>query len=374
MDLKEIFAKMNSGEVAAHSELGTRDESKQSRNFGTRIAKMKTVTGINARALVMKDVVIPFNPFTGKADDMYNKVTPFRPILLVSQVLSGLKDAMAENAEMKAFWEKDLNITFAAGAPTMDEYRAFKAAGYIKPRVMSYPTVAMNFSGTHGFPDFKVKYTVDPTQLNEQGTYDYQTAPVWHKAAAFFNSMLKAEADEVVKNLEANGANKEAVQAQRRAVFQKSPVGFVSPSNLIPFLFFPLNEIPKPIEPDHAQELEAYMRYYSFTDKWTVPLKEAMSNPLYDEDMDFFDFTVKTPSSNDRKSNGQVYTDEDANALYQAMSIINTDGRVAPQHHFCRRRAHDGRVPCFQGGGLHQAPCHVLPHRCHELLRHPRVP
>ena len=194
---------------------------------------------------------------------------------------------------------------------------------------MSYPTVAMNFSGTHGFPDFKVKYTVDPTQLNEQGTYDYQTAPVWHKAAAFFNSMLKAEADEVVKNLEANGANKEAVQAQRRAVFQKSPVGFVSPSNLIPFLFFPLNEIPKPIEPDHAQELEAYMRYYSFTDKWTVPLKEAMSNPLYDEDMDFFDFTVKTPSSNDRKSNGQVYTDEDANALYQAMSIINTDGRVA---------------------------------------------
>lgn len=329
MDLQEIFKKMNSGEVAAHSELGTRDESKQSRNFGTRISKMKTVTGINARAMVMKDVVIPFNPFTGKADDVYNKKTPFRPILLVSQVLKGLKDAMASDADMKAFWEKELHITFSEGEPTMDEYAAFKNAGYIKPRVMSYPTVAMNFAGLRGFTDFKVKYTVDPTELNEQGTYEYQSAPVWHKAAAFFNSMLKAEADEVVKSLENNGANKEAIQAQRRAVFQKSPVSFVSPSNLIPFLFFPLNAVPKAIDAAHAQELEACMRFYSFTDKWTTALKEAMSNPTYDEDMDFFDFTIKTPSSQDTQSNGKVYTDEDANALYQAMTITNTDGRLA---------------------------------------------
>lgn len=329
MDLQEIFAKMGSGEVKAHSELGTRDESRQTKNFGTRISKMRTVTGINARAMVMKDVVIPFNPFTGKPDDAYSKKTPFRPILLVSQVLAGLKAAMATNADMKAFWEKELDITFSDGEPTMEEYQAFKAAGYIKPRIMSYPTVAMNFGGMRGFPDFKVKYTIDPTELNEQGTYDYQTAPVWHKAAAFFNSMLKAEADEGVKNLESNGANKDAVQNHRRAVFAKAPVGFVSPSNLIPFLFFPLTEVPKAIEPGHEQELEACMRYYSYTDKWTTALKEAMSNPVYDEDMDFFDFTIKTPSSNDQKSSGQVYTDEDANALYQAMTITNTDGRLA---------------------------------------------
>ena len=329
MDLQEIFQKMNSGEVAAHSELGTRDESKQNRNFGSRISKMKTVTGINARALVMKDVVIPFNPFTGKTDDTYNKHTPFRPILLVSQVLSGLKSAMQNNPDMKAFWEKELKVTFADGEPTMEEYYAFKAAGYIKPRIMSYPTVAMNFSGMRGFPDFKVKYTVDPTELNEQGTYDYQTAPIWHKAAAFFNSMLKAEADDVVQAAESNGANKDAIKMQRSAVFQKSPVGFVSPSNLIPFLFYPLGVVPKAIDADKFPELESNLRYYSYTDKWTTALKEAMSNPDYDEDMDFFDFTIKTPSSQDQTANGKVYTDEDANALYQAMTITNTDGRLA---------------------------------------------
>lgn len=329
MDLKSYFQKLNSGEVQAHSELGTRDESKQSRNFGTRISKMKTVTGINARAMVFKDVVIPFNPFTGKADGVYNKKTAFRPILLVEQVLNGLKDAMAESPEMKAFWEKELGISFSDGPATMDEYAAFKKAGYIKPRIMSYPTVAMNFNGAHGFPEFRVKYTVDPTELNEEGTYDAGSAPAYHKAAHLAHAVLRAEADEVTKNLEANGASKDAVKSQRRAIFDRSPVGFVSPTNLIPFLFYPLNEVPKAIDPANFKELESNIRFYSFTDKWVVPLKEAMNNPLYDEDMNVYDFTIKTPSSTDTKKNGQVYTDDDANELYAAMTITNTDGRMA---------------------------------------------
>ena len=329
MELQEIFQKMSSGELAAHSELGTRDESKQSKNFGTRIRKMKTVTGINARAMVMKDVVIPFNPFTGEADNTYNRKTPFRPILLVSQVIEGLKSACAQNENLRNFWEKELNIKFSDGAATMEEYAAFKARGYIKPRVMSYSTVAMNFGGAHGFPDFRVKYTVDPTELNEQGTYDYNNAPIWHQAAIFFNSMLKPEADEIKRKLEASGANKEVVQTQRRAAFAKSPVGFVGPTNLIPYLFFPLDEAPRSFDANHPQELESVMRFYSFTDKWTVPLKEAMEKPMYDENMDFFDFTIKTPSATDTKKNGQVYTDEDANELYAAMTITNTDGRLA---------------------------------------------
>lgn len=329
MNLVEIFSKLNSGELSAHSELGTRDESKQTRNFGSRISKMKTVTGINARAMVMKDVVIPFNPFTGKADDQYNKKTPFRPILLVSQVLEGLNQACAEDGELKEFWEKELSITLPKDEPTMEEYNAFKAKGYIKPRVMSYSTVAMSFNGAYGFPDFKVKYVVDPTELNESGTYDFDKSPVWHKAAVFFNMMMKPEADDVKRKLEAQGSSKETIQTSRRAVFQKSPVSFVSPTNLIPFLFFPLNEVPRSFDVEHPQELEQCMRYYSFTDKWTIPLKEAMENPMFDEDMDFFDFTIKTPTSQDTKKDGKVYTDEDANELYAAMNISVSDGRLS---------------------------------------------
>lgn len=329
LNLQEMFKKMGSGEVKAHSELGTRDESKQNRNFGSRIQKMKTVTGINARVLVMKDVVLPFNPFTGNPDEEYNKKTPFRPILLVSQTIEGIKMACKENAELAEFWEKELGRPFTDGPTTLEEYQAFKSRGFIKPRVMSYSTVSMNFGGSHGFPDFRVKYTVDPTELNESGTYDYDNAPVWHKAAIFFNSMLKPEADEKKKKLEAAGQSKETVQNERRTIFSKSPVGFVNPTNLIPFIYLPLNEAPKKLDPEHPQELEQFMRFYSFTDKWTVPLKDALTNPMFDEVIDFFDFTIKTPSSEDTKKNNQVYTDEDTMELYTAMTINTTDGRLA---------------------------------------------
>lgn len=329
MDLKEMFAKISSGEVAAHSELGTRDESRQTRNFGVRFNKMKTVTGINARAMVIKDLVIPFNPFTGKADDTYNKAKPFRPILLVSQGIEGLKDAMKDNPEMKEFWTKLLGIEFTDGPATMEEYMAFKGQGFIFPRVTTYSTVSVNFGGMRGFPDYLRKYMVDPTQLNAEGSYDAANAPVWHKAAVFFNAILRNEADAVVKALEEQGANKDAIGDQRRAVFSKSPVSFVRPSNHLSFLFFPLDAVPPTLDKENVQGIEQYIRYYSFTDKWIVPLKEAMSKPTFDEDIDFFDFTVKTPSSQDRQSNGKVYTDEDSKALYQAMTISNTDGRLS---------------------------------------------
>lgn len=330
MNIQEMFKKMGSGELKAHSELGTRDEAKQTRNFGVRFQKMKTVTGINARALVMKDVVLPFNPFTGEADDDYNRKTPFRPILLVSQTIAGIKGACKDNAELAAFWERTLGMKFAEGdAPTMDEYNAFKKAGFIKPRVTSYYTVAMNFAGAHGFPEFRVKYTVPPEDLNEEGSYEWGKAPVWHQAAVFFNAILKPEADEKKKSLEAAGQSKETVANERRSIFSRSPVGFVSPTNLLPFFFFPLNELPGTFDPKHPQDVEKAVRYYSYTDKWTVPLTEALSNPMFDTDMDFFDFSIKTPSSKDTKPNGAVYTDDDAMELYTSMQVTNTDGRLA---------------------------------------------
>lgn len=331
MNIVEMFSKLQSGECKAHSELGTRDEAKQNRNFGTRISKMKTVTGINSRVLVFKDAVIPFNPFTGEEEeDGYNKKTPFRPILLVSQVLEGINFTCASNPELKAFWESKLGVSIPEGAPTRDEYLAFKKAGFVKPRIMSYYTVAINFNGIGGFPEFKVKYTVDPNGLNKDGTYDMENAPIWHQGASFFHACLKPEADDITKKLESQNVDKQTIKDQRRTIFQKSPVGFVSPTNLIPFLFFQHGEAIPEFDEKNPQAIEPCLRYYGYTDKWNMCLKESMSNDMFDESMDFFDFTVRTPDNSDvNKSTGKVYTDDDSNEIYQAMSISNTDGRMS---------------------------------------------
>lgn len=324
-----MFTQMSSGEVKAHSELGTRDESKQVRNFGTRIQKLKTVTGINARILVMKDISIPFNPFTCEEDDNYNAKTPFRPILLASQTLEGIVQYCKQNAEVAKKWERYIKMNLAEDHTLFEVYNAFKGNGYVFPRVMSYSTVAMNFGGKYNFPNFRVKYTVDPTKLNDQGSYDSSNAPIWHKAAIFFNAILRPEADEIKQKMTDEGATQENILKQRSAVFSKSPVGFVGPTNLVPFFYFPLKSDLPDFKVGDNKAIEASMRFYSFTDKWVVPLKEALENPMYDQDIDYFDFRMRTPSSKETKPDGKVYTDEDFMALYTAMQVTNIDGRIA---------------------------------------------
>lgn len=332
MDIKEIFARIKTGEVAAHSELGTRDESKQAKSYNSRLRRLKTTTGIKAHALMMKDVVVPFNPFTGESDDQYNVKTPFRPILLVSQTLAGIKDVCASNPEVAAKWNNILHtdaIDWAA-APSLDDYYAFKKAGFIKPRIMSYSTVSLNFGGQAGFSEYRQKFTVDPTELDENNNYGFENPPLWHKGAVFFHAMLKPEADEVVAALEKSGANKETISTQRRAVYSKSPVSFVTQTNLVPFLYFPVDERPKEFDARRFTDFESCVRWVAKNDdKWGQAIQETLDNNLYDENMDFFDFTMKTPSSTQTKSNGQVYTDDDSLELYKAMTVTTTDARLS---------------------------------------------
>lgn len=332
MDIKDIFARMGSGEIAAHSELGTRDEAKQSKTFGSRLRKMKAVTGIKAHVLVMKDLVIPFNPFTLEPDEVYNSHTPFRPILLVSQSLAGIKSYAVEHPETAKKWEEYFSVAPGyidwTAAPTLSDYFLFKARDMIKPRVMSYSTVSLDFNGINGFPEFRRKYTVDPADLDENNNYLPDKNPVNHLGAIFFNAMIKPEVDAAVAALEKQGANKETIAQQRRMLYSKSPVSFVSQTNLIPFFYFPMNEAPKPMDPKRLTDVEQCIRWYSYnSDKWGGAVNEAMKDNAFDENMDFFDFTMRTPTSSETKSNGQVYTDEDSMELYTAMTITNTDSR-----------------------------------------------
>ena len=318
MTLKALFTQMQSGDVQAHSELGTRDEMKQTRQYSSRIRKLKTVTGIYAHALVMKDVVIPFNPFTGEPDATYNSKTPFRPILLPSQVLEGLKVAVASDASLQAKWNEILgsnDIDWNA-PPSMSDYFLFKKARMIQPRITSYSTVAVNFNGLRGLPEFRTKYVVDPNGLNSEGTYDWESAPVWHQAAMFFMSMVRRESEDT------------QTQNAVRTVRSKSPINAVTPFNTIPFLYFPINEKPSELTAGNFSGFESCMRWIAKNDdKWQLSLDKVAEDYRYDENMDFYDLTIHTPSSNDRMSSGKVYTDEDTLSIYQAMTIVPTDAR-----------------------------------------------
>ena len=330
-NIQDIFAKIKSGELTAHSELGTRDESKQTRNFGGGLTRLKLTTGIKAHAMPMKDLVLPFNPATGEPDKIYNEKTPFRPILLVSQALEGIKSLVADSPALQEAWQKRLgaSVKIDWNAPvSMDDYYAFKHAGFIKPRVMSYFTVALNFGGIGGMPEYKTKYTVDPTKLNDSHSYDPENAPLWHKGAVFFNGMIKPEVDEAVALLEKQSATKDQIANQKSTLYAKSPIGFVNSTNLIPFLYFPVDAKPADMDPERPSDFLKCIRFYGYnSDKWAEAMEEIGKDDTMDENMDFYDFTISTPGAQAVKQNGQVYTDQDSMELYTAMKVTCTDAR-----------------------------------------------
>ena len=328
LSLQELFANAMSGKVQMHSALGTRDESKQTKQFTTRIQKMKTVCGLNHRILVMKDIVLPFNPFTGDSDEIYNSVVPFRPILLVSQVIAQIKDICAKDEALRETYEKMLGGKFSDGEEvTYEDYCLFKRNGFIKPRIMTYDIVSVNLNGRCGFPDFKQKYTVDSSQLNADKTYDAANAPAHHKLAVLFNAICREKWKEQEAQLKANNATEEQISNARRSVFSESPISFVKPQNLIPFFFYDLGKEFPEIKEENFMDVEKDIRYYSYTDKWSIAFEEALKDDSYDELIDFFDFTVKTPKSGSTSANGVVYADDQPNAIYQALSITITDMR-----------------------------------------------
>lgn len=329
LELLDLFKKADSGDIALISELGTRDESKQSRKFVPRLEKLKTVCGLNHRVLAMKDLVLPFDPFSVTKTNEFNEKKPFRPILLVSQAIELIKLACIEKPSLADKYETLLGGKFSSGkTASKEDYFLFKAKGYIKPRIMTYYTVTVNMDYP-GIPSYKSKYTVDPTKLNDDMSYDYEFAPVHHQLAMLFNSILKAEWNEKEQLLKNSGASEEQKIAERRLIFSKSPIGFVTPTNLIPFLFFPLNEEFPTLDSNDYLSLEEYIKFYSFTDKWLQAFSDIDKDNSYDENIDFFDFTLKTPESGSLTAKGKALTDDDPNAIYQALTIQITDGRNA---------------------------------------------
>lgn len=330
MELEKLFGELKNSSLSFHSDMGTRDESKQTRNYGQRISKLGIKCGIDAQALIPKDISLPFNPMTCEPDDNYNTKSPFRPIMLVSSVIELIRMACKDNEEVAAKWTELLGVDIITSSNT-EVYNKLKALGYIHPRIMSYYTVACSFGGVNGLPDYKVNYTVDESKLNSEGTYDYVGAPPHHLAAVCFNSLLKPEVDAVVKSLKAVNATKEVISARKRDIYAKSPVKFVSPSNLVAFLYFPLDKNISDIKVE-ADSDDSVIRLFSFmtvTDKIVPVLQEIMSKPMLDDSIDWFDITIHTPQSGEQSANGSVYNDDQALTVYQGMTVRPTDGRYA---------------------------------------------
>lgn len=89
VELDDFLDKLKNSEVNTKSKL--RNESKQSRESSSRVPFFKKEKGKHCTLLLLTDMALPFNPFTGKADEHYNAENKFRPEASFSTTLLALK-------------------------------------------------------------------------------------------------------------------------------------------------------------------------------------------------------------------------------------------------------------------------------------------
>ena len=139
----EMMEKMRNGEVSTTSKLNLRNEKKQSRIITGKIPGLKKVKKKISRLLIIKEVAIPFNPWTGAPDETYNEDMKFRPELSFSTTALMLKNFYNDNPEVKETFMKALRIkswdtsnTEALNQEDLEVLRIIRPTRIASPRVI----------------------------------------------------------------------------------------------------------------------------------------------------------------------------------------------------------------------------------------------
>lgn len=150
--LDELLQGCLSGDIATTSELKVRDEKIQTKDTIKRYLPLKKEPGSKIDLCMLTELAIPFNPFTVKEDDKYNRDNKFRTLLSRATTIKMLKNFYNENEEMKkAFMERVMISewdTSNVDSVTEEDHSIFNR--FTVARTFTVPAVKINIQTVTG--------------------------------------------------------------------------------------------------------------------------------------------------------------------------------------------------------------------------------
>lgn len=108
IDYKEALNKLSKA-GAGKSRLSLRNEARQNRASSGRLPKVKKEKNKQSRLIFLKELAIPFNPYTMDTEE-YNSLDKYRPEISVSSLIGVLKTYYNENSEAKEKFLKEAGV------------------------------------------------------------------------------------------------------------------------------------------------------------------------------------------------------------------------------------------------------------------------
>lgn len=235
MNSSELLQQMQSGEITTTSKLKVRDESIQKKNYVARLAKLKKENKKKAKLLFIKEIAIPFNPFTGKKDDQYNDLTKFRLTKSCTSTICALKEFLnkPENEEVKKIYMQKAGVsewdTSDFTHANADDAIIFRK--YTVPRLFTAMVSKVNIPSFTGNP-FGKQYLMnvkrDPLTGEVQGEQH-----ILLQLSRFIDSLLYEEKAEYQKAIDDGKITKteEDQRSDRQKINEKRVITGVYPAN-----------------------------------------------------------------------------------------------------------------------------------------------
>lgn len=323
MDVKQFYEKLKNGDIASRSSLDLRNESKQVKGNTGRIPFLKKEKGKLAKLLVLTDIVLPFNPFTGEEDNEYNKVTPFRPELSAGTVIKVLKEAYQEDKNLKEKVMKRLEIsdwdTSNSTEVTKKDMEIFDR--YRKKRIFTHMVVNINSKtltrSTYGQP-YRVNFKRDEFgEVIFGEDKEIKEYPLILSIQSFYYSIFMEEYKEWEQ---ANLTSPDKVKDdKRRSILAKCPVSKDYPKN---FVF--MAEVPYKIEggykiegfPYSAEDIKSHFvvsNYGEFLQNGMNQVEGALKS-IKDKYPSFYELDLTVPDVEDDAERGRKTTARPADA------------------------------------------------------------
>lgn len=300
-----------------------RNEEKQVKTYGQRIAMLKKEKAVNSRILAVKSIAIPFNPFTVQADEMYNDRMKFRTEKSATTTMLTLKMYYNQNEEAKQALLDKLNLeswdTSDIENITKEDTKVFKKYGI--NTIFTINQVHINnkaVTGRDNGADYKVDIPRDDVGnvlnkwVDDEGKE--HMLPNFVKTTLelgdFFSSCYLEEYKEWERTEGVNKTDQDKSN-KRMSIMGQSPISQDRPKNFILVLQLPMK--PNSLDLDletiltwEEKDFKKALKITPYTSKIRTTCEEYRT--LYsgkDYFNDFYEIDMKVPNEEDAQKRGQ---------------------------------------------------------------------
>lgn len=327
LSLSEFMNELKENGTDGTSKYNLRNENEQVKSRVATIPKLKKELKKKSKLLIIMELAIPFNPLTGKADDVYNPDKKFRPQKSATTVALMLKEEANENEALKE------TLMHRAGVETWDtsdasvlndvDKKIFKK--YRVPSVYTFPVVNVDIPVmTKQYSrDYIINVQRDPVTAQIIGE-----KPLAIQANEFFRDIAYEEYNDFQQKCTSGEINMTDKQKQERTlqIFGKVPVSDDHPVNYLIAMELPLDN-KYDLKDDYAGIKEDDVKKLLVQTRRSKGLGDAISKYLseewgkYDVHFDFVEIDMCCPAEGDTPAEiGQGTTYEKPEAIPESNS------------------------------------------------------